>query len=198
MLNKLKEFLYLGRLNNPTGALLLAYPCFWGVALAKPDPNILFYYTIAFFIGSFSMRAAGCTWNDIQDRDLDKLVMRTKNRPIASGDLSIIAGLILSMFCIIVGGLLSYNLGLDFLIICLSYFILNLLYSFYLKKIIVLDVIILMSFYTIRIIAGHFPHGIPFSPWLLSFSIFLFFSLGLLKRYIDIRTIENSNLKLIG
>ena len=98
MFKKLKEFLYLGRLNNPTGALLLAYPCFWGIALAKPDVNILFYYTIVFLIGSFSMRAAGCAWNDIQDRDLDKLVMRTKNRPIASGKLTIMEGIMFIIF----------------------------------------------------------------------------------------------------
>ena len=52
MIKKLKDFLYLGRLNRPIGALLLAYPCFWGVAMAKPDLKLLTCYTIIFFIGA--------------------------------------------------------------------------------------------------------------------------------------------------
>ena len=55
-----------------------------------------------------------------------------------------------------------------------------------------------MSFYTLRIIAGHFPHEIEFSPWLLSFSIFLFFSLGLLKRYIDLKTLQKNSIEIIS
>jgi len=130
MFKKLKEFLYLGRLNNPTGALLLAYPCFWGVALAKPDPNILFYYTIAFFIGSFSMRAAGCTWNDIQDRDLDKLVMRTKNRPIASGKITIMEGIVFIIFNSLIGIVVLIMLPLKAIIIAIISIPLAAIYPF--------------------------------------------------------------------
>ena len=130
MFKKLKEFLYLGRLNNPTGALLLAYPCFWGVALAKPDPNILFYYTIAFFIGSFSMRAAGCTWNDIQDKDLDKLVMRTKNRPIASGKLTIMEGIVFIIFNSLIGIVVLIMLPLKAIIIAIISIPLAAIYPF--------------------------------------------------------------------
>ena len=130
MFKNLKEFLYLGRLNNPTGALLLAYPCFWGVALAKPDPNILFYYTITFFIGSFSMRAAGCTWNDIQDRDLDKLVMRTKNRPIASGKLTIMEGIMFIIFNSLIGIVILIMLPLKAIIIAIISIPLAAIYPF--------------------------------------------------------------------
>jgi len=70
---------------------------------------------------------------------------------------------------------------------------LNLLYSFYLKKVIILDVILIMSFYTLRLIAGHVPNEILLSPWMLSFSIFLFFSLGLLKRYVDTIIMHENN-----
>ena len=55
-----------------------------------------------------------------------------------------------------------------------------------------------MCFYTLRIIAGHFPHEIEYSPWLLSFSIFLFFSLGLLKRFVDVKTLQKNNSGIIG
>ncbi len=130
MFKKLKEFLYLGRLNNPTGALLLAYPCFWGVALAKPDVNILFYYTIVFFIGSFSMRAAGCAWNDIQDRDLDKLVTRTKNRPLASGKLTIMEGIMFIIFNSLIGIVILIMLPLKAIIIAIISIPLAAIYPF--------------------------------------------------------------------
>ena len=75
----------------------------------------------------------------------------------------------------------------------------NLLYAFYFKSVAILDVVFLMTFYTLRLIAGHVPDLIPLSPWLLSFSIFLFFSLGLMKRYVDIILMEKNNInKLIG
>ena len=64
--------------------------------------------------------------------------------------------------------------------------------------VIILDVILLMSFYTLRLIAGHVPDAIPLSPWLLSFSIFLFFSLGLLKRYVDTIEMQRYNISVIS
>jgi len=159
--------------------------------------DVLFNGLIGFF--SFSFIASGIyTINDIVDLKHDRRHPIKRERPIASGDLSVLGGIFLFIFCIIVGGFLSYSLGFPFIIICLTYFLLNLFYSFYLKKIIILDVVILMSFYTLRIIAGHFPHEIEFSPWLLSFSIFLFFSLGLLKRYIDLKTLQKNSIEIIS
>jgi len=159
--------------------------------------DILINSLIGFF--SFSFIASGIyTINDILDLKHDREHPIKRKRPLASGDLSILGGLFLSMFCIFIGGFLSYSLGSKFIIICITYFILNLFYSFFLKKIIILDVIILMCFYTLRIIAGHFPHEIEYSPWLLSFSIFLFFSLGLLKRFVDVKTLQKNNSGIIG
>ena len=77
------------RLDRPAGVYLLAWPCFWSIALAAPagalpDPTLLGL----FGVGSFLLRGAGCTINDLWDRDIDKLVARTRNRPIASGAIS--------------------------------------------------------------------------------------------------------------
>lgn len=77
------------RLDRPAGVYLLAWPCFWSIALAAPagalpDPTLLGL----FGVGSFLLRGAGCTINDLWDRDIDKLVARTRNRPIASGAVS--------------------------------------------------------------------------------------------------------------
>jgi len=87
-----RPYLRLSRLDRPIGSWLLLIPCWWSSALATvaagvrmPDlPHIAL-----FFIGAFAMRGAGCTWNDIVDRDLDGSVERTASRPIPSGQVSI-------------------------------------------------------------------------------------------------------------
>ena len=70
MLQKIKQFIILGRFHSPTGALLLAWPCTWGIAMAKPDLIYLIHFSLMLVIGSFIMRAAGCAWNDILDRHI--------------------------------------------------------------------------------------------------------------------------------
>jgi len=95
-MNQLKLFLELTRLKKPIGYMLLFWPCAWGLTIAydfSDNLNIYFYYLILFFLGSVFMRSAGCIINDILDRKFDKKVLRTKNRPIASGKISIILGL---------------------------------------------------------------------------------------------------------
>src|ERR1700726_1207519 len=88
----LKPYLRLARLDRPIGSWLLLLPCWWSAALAAVAaharaPNIL--HLVLFFIGAFAMRGAGCTWNDIVDRDLDGAVERTRPRPIPSGQVSV-------------------------------------------------------------------------------------------------------------
>lgn len=87
----ISDYTRLIRFNAPIGTWLLFWPCLWGMALAGVsiiDWRILIPYSILFFIGAFCMRSAGCIWNDIVDRDLDKKVARTQNRPIAAGRIS--------------------------------------------------------------------------------------------------------------
>ena len=89
---QLKIFIELTRLNKPIGYMLLFWPCSWGLAYAynfNKDLNLFIYYLILFFSGSILMRSAGCIFNDIVDKDFDKRVKRTKNRPIAAGRISI-------------------------------------------------------------------------------------------------------------
>ena len=88
----LKIFIELTRLNKPIGFMLLFWPCSWGLAYAytvNQNTNLFIYYLILFFFGSVLMRSAGCVFNDIADKDFDKKVQRTKDRPIASGKISI-------------------------------------------------------------------------------------------------------------
>lgn len=89
MLNWLLPYIRLGRYDRPIGIWLLMLPCWWGVTLATPANHIPSPYLLVLFaMGAAVMRGAGCTLNDLIDRDLDAQVKRTKNRPLASGQLS--------------------------------------------------------------------------------------------------------------
>ncbi len=92
IMNHIKLFVDLTRLRKPIGFMLLFWPCAWGLTLAydfSSDLNKYFFYLILFFLGSVFMRSAGCIVNDIFDKDFDAKVFRTKNRPLASGKISI-------------------------------------------------------------------------------------------------------------
>ena len=115
IMNQLKLFIDLTRLKKPIGFMLLFWPCAWGLTLAydfSSDINKYFFYLVLFFLGSVLMRSAGCIVNDILDRKYDAKVFRTKDRPIASGkvsvNLAIIYSLVLCFFALLV--LLNFNL----------------------------------------------------------------------------------------
>ena len=87
-----RPYLRLSRLDRPIGSWLLLMPCWWSAALAAGvigSIGQLPLIIVLFFIGAFVMRGAGCTWNDITDRDLDALVERTRSRPIPAGQVSV-------------------------------------------------------------------------------------------------------------
>ena len=114
-MNQLKLFIDLIRLKKPIGFMLLFWPCAWGLTIAydfSENLNKYFFYLILFFLGSILMRSAGCIVNDIFDKEFDAKVFRTKDRPIASGKISIklaiFYSLILCFFAFIV--LLNFNL----------------------------------------------------------------------------------------
>ena len=98
-MNHVKLFIELTRLKKPIGYMLLFWPCAWGLTLAydfSESLNNYFFYLLLFFLGSVFMRSAGCIVNDILDKEFDAKVLRTKNRPIASGEISIKLGIIYS------------------------------------------------------------------------------------------------------
>jgi 4-hydroxybenzoate polyprenyltransferase len=87
-----RPYLRLSRLDRPIGSWLLLMPCWWSAALAAGVTGNLGQLPLIialFFVGAFVMRGAGCTWNDITDRDLDALVERTRSRPIPAGQVSV-------------------------------------------------------------------------------------------------------------
>ena len=97
-----RPYLRLARLDRPIGSWLLLMPCWWSSALAAipTDPHGRHLFSLdpahlaLFLVGAFAMRGAGCTWNDIVDRDLDRSVERTRSRPIPAGQVSVAQALL--------------------------------------------------------------------------------------------------------
>lgn len=102
----LLPFLQLARFDRPIGAWLLLFPCWWSLCLAelaqgRPYPNP--WFLLLFFVGAFVMRGAGCTYNDIIDRDYDAQVARTRNRPLPSGRVTVKHALAFAMLLSLIG-----------------------------------------------------------------------------------------------
>ena len=110
----LRPYLRLARYDRPIGSWLLLLPCCWSAALAAGiarDVKQLPVVLALFLVGAFAMRGAGCTWNDITDRDLDARVERTRSRPIPAGQVSVAGALVFLVLQALVGlvVLLQFN-----------------------------------------------------------------------------------------
>ena len=131
MKSQIKLFIELTRLNKPIGIMLLFWPCSWGLAYAysyTKNLNQFLFYLLLFFLGSVLMRSAGCIINDIVDKDYDKKVNRTKQRPIAANLVSVTQALIYSallclvaFFILIQFNKLTIILGLSSMLLAFSY-----------------------------------------------------------------------------
>jgi 4-hydroxybenzoate polyprenyltransferase/phosphoserine phosphatase len=124
--------------------------------------------------------------NDMLDLEVDRQHQRKKHRPFAAGDLSLLVGFALVPVLLTAAIALALQLPHDFLLVLLFYYVLTLAYSFGLKRVVLVDTIALAGLYTIRIVAGAAAVDVPLSFWLLLFSIFLFLSLALVKRYAEL------------
>jgi 4-hydroxybenzoate polyprenyltransferase len=111
-MNQVKLFIELTRLTKPIGFMLLFWPCTWGLTLAydfNDGLNNYLFFALLFLSGSILMRSAGCIINDIVDRKFDKKVERTKNRPIASGKVSVKLAIIYSILLCFLAFLVLIN-----------------------------------------------------------------------------------------
>ena len=119
----LRPYFRLARFDRPIGSWLLLFPCWWSLALAelysgKPYPNP--WLAVLFLFGAFAMRGAGCTWNDIVDREYDAGVERTRSRPIPSGQVSVRQALIFMGVLLLAGLAVLVQLNTATIILAIS------------------------------------------------------------------------------
>ena len=143
----------------------------------------------AFFC--FSLTASATyIFNDLLDLEQDRAHLNKRNRAFAAGDLSVTAGVATSLLLAAVALLAAAYLPRTFLVYLLLYLVTTLTYSVALKRIVLVDVVILSSLYTIRMLAGAAATRTPISPWLAAFSVFLFFSLAMVKRFSELQNLH--------
>jgi len=149
---------------------------------------------------SFSLCASAVyVINDLLDLSSDRLHARKRNRPFASGALPISQGLVMAPALLLTSALIATQLPLAFAATLLAYFVVTCLYSFWLKNQVIVDVLMLASLYTSRIIAGSAATLIVPSFWLLAFSMFMFLSLAIVKRYSEMLVaIQQNKTKAAG
>ena len=122
-MNQLNLLIELTRLKRPIGYMLLFWPCAWGLTIAfdfSKNIEIYLFYLVLFLLGSILMRSAGCIVNDIVDRKFDRRVARTKNRPIASGKISVNLGFLYTLILCITAFLVLLNFNYLTIIVALG------------------------------------------------------------------------------
>ncbi len=181
--NQVKACVKALRLHQWLKNLLVFIPLIMLHKLASP---YLFVETAVAFI-AFGLCASGAyVMNDLVDISADRLHPLKRERPFASGALSPAWGIMITPLLPLAGLALALLLPVPFFIMLIIYYLLNIAYSLYIKKAVLLDVIFLAGLYTMRIMAGSTAIGIWPSSWLLAFSTFLFLSLALVKRYAEL------------
>jgi 4-hydroxybenzoate polyprenyltransferase len=123
IMNQLNLFIKLTRLKRPIGYMLLFWPCAWGLTIAfdfSKNIEIYLFYLFLFLLGSILMRSAGCIVNDIVDRKFDRRVTRTKDRPIASGKISVNLGLLYTLILCATAFLVLLNFNFLTIIVALG------------------------------------------------------------------------------
>ena len=149
---------------------------------------------------AFSLTASGLyVLNDLLDIDADRNHPRKKMRSLASGQMSLGSGILLAPLLVTAGFIIALGLSSVFIVTLTFYVVLTLGYSFLLKRLMILDVLVLAGLYTVRLLGGAAATRIPPSFWLLAFSIFFFLSLALIKRYAELVTLrQHGQVKATG
>lgn len=163
--------------------LLLFVPLF--AAHQLTDGDIWLALLLAFF--SFSLCASSVyIANDLLDLESDRLHPRKRNRPFASGQVPAWKGVVLAPILLFCSVGLGAQVGTGFMSWLALYFVLTCAYSWWLKRVMLVDCLTLAVLYTLRIVAGAAAAGMSLSFWLLAFSVFLFLSLAFVKRYAEL------------
>jgi len=178
-----REYLSALRPQQWSKNILVFVPIFAAHLFTEPA---LLARTIIAFVAFCCCASSGYLINDLCDLPADRHHPNKRLRPFASGRLPLAYGVAMAPALAVFGLLLAWLLSGLFMGILLLYFTLTVAYSLHLKKVVLLDVFLLASFYTLRIIGGGVAAAIWLSVWLLAFSMFLFISLAFLKRYSEL------------
>jgi 4-hydroxybenzoate polyprenyltransferase/phosphoserine phosphatase len=146
--------------------------------------------TAAAFIAFGLIASATYLLNDLLDLVSDRHHPRKCKRPFAAGDIGLASGILGMIISFAAGFGMAVQLSENFLLTLLAYLGLTISYSFYFKRIMLIDVLLLASLYTIRIVAGAYAIEVPLSSWLLGFSMFIFLSLALVKRCTELMAMQ--------
>lgn len=185
----LGEWLRALRVHQWTKNLLLFIPLLSSFAFF--DQKAVYTTFLAFV--AFSV-AASSTYilNDLWDLDNDRAHVRKCKRPFASANLSILMGLMVATVGLLLALVLAYFVSEAFFLMLWLYLFLTSVYSWILKVYVLMDVLMLSLLYTLRIVAGSVAAGVVTSSWLLAFSVFIFFSLALVKRCAELVTLQQN------
>ena len=188
--NKAKIWIRALRIHQWAKNILIFVPLF--LSYRVNDRESLIVAVLAFF--SFSIAAsASYLINDFVDLELDRKHPTKKRRPFASGEIFIGYGVVAVFLLFFISFLILQLLPSLFALLLGIYLFVTILYSLMLKKLVMVDVIILAVLYTMRIVAGAFAISVDVTFWLLSFSMFIFLSLALAKRYAELELIKTVN-----
>jgi 4-hydroxybenzoate polyprenyltransferase len=181
------------RLHQWTKNLLLAVPAI--ASFTFFEPGVVSQLILSFI--SFSLIAsASYIFNDYIDLKNDRIHEIKKNRPLASGQVSTPVALLSSALLLLTGLALGFLAGSEFFLILLTYLVMTALYSLWLKRVTLIDCLMLAGLYTLRIIAGGAATDIEPSFWLLTFSIFFFLSVAWVKRYAELESARSQGLEV--
>jgi 4-hydroxybenzoate polyprenyltransferase len=168
---------------------------FLPLMLTKSSHNLEAIVLAGLALVAFSLCASSVyLLNDMFDLDADRVHSRKQNRPLASGALPISIGLLFVPLLLALSFFIALKVSLNFVFVLAVYYIITSVYSFKLKSLVLIDVILLAVLYTTRIFAGGAAIDVEISPWLLAFSMFFFLSLAFVKRVTELMKLKKANL----
>ncbi|MDP7556198.1 MAG: UbiA family prenyltransferase, partial [Nitrospinota bacterium] len=170
--------------------LLLFFPAVVSVQIFSTD---MFKTLCISFIAFCLVASSGYLFNDLLDLEADRNHPDKKTRPLAAGQISVLYSKILIPVLLIIAFLIAFLfVNIKFFLILSVYFLLTAIYSLFLKRKMIVDILTLAILYTARIIAGGFAVDLQLSVWLLAFSMFVFLSLAAVKRLAEL--VENASI----
>jgi 4-hydroxybenzoate polyprenyltransferase/phosphoserine phosphatase len=149
---------------------------------------------LAAFVAFSAAASSVYVVNDLVDIDADRKHPRKRKRPLAAGSVPIIPAIFVALLLILIALPIGLSIGLNFFAVLVTYLVVTTAYSFFLKRKMMIDITVLAALYTIRVIGGVEAISVPISEWLLAFSMFIFTSLALIKRYVELAMRIDGNL----